>query len=263
VSDRATAEARPLVVEGLSAGYSRDAAAIEACSFALEPRTVTAIIGPNGAGKSTLLKALLGRDATDGPSWTEGSAAFFGSDFAHARSRVAVVPQRSEVDWNFPATALDVALMGCLARLGLFRRISREARDTARAALEAVGLLEKSDSPIGALSGGQRQRVLLARALAQQADLLILDEPFANVDAASERGIADALRRHAARGGTVLAVLHDLHAVRRDCDRALLLDRRILAHGAAHEVLSSPRIAQAYGLGLALDPALDHGKARA
>jgi manganese/zinc/iron transport system ATP- binding protein len=259
VSDRATAEARPLVVEDLSAGYSRDAAAVEACSFALEPRTVTAIIGPNGAGKSTLLKALLGRDATDGPAWSTGSAAFFASDFARARSRVAVVPQRSEVDWNFPATALDVALMGCLARLGLFRRISREARDTARAALEAVGLLEKADSPIGALSGGQRQRVLLARALAQRADLLILDEPFANVDAASERGIADALRRFAARGGTVLAVLHDLHAVRRDCDRALLLDRRILAHGTAHEVLSSPSIAQAYGL----DLLRDSGTARA
>lgn len=239
---------RPLVATAVTAGYSRDTPAVADCSFELRQGTVTAVIGPNGAGKSTLLKALIGPDATDAPAWRSGTAEFFGVDFAQARARVGVVAQRSEVDWSFPATALDVAVMGTFARCGVLRRVTRAARDAARAALDAVGLLERADTPVGALSGGQRQRVLVARALAQDAELLLLDEPFANVDAASALGIAGALRSFAARGGTVLAVLHDLHAVRRDCDRALLLDRRILAHGPAREVLASPLLAQAYGL---------------
>ena len=184
------------------------------------------------------------------PFTTAGRVAFFGVDLAAARHRIAYVPQRAQVDWDFPANALDVAVMGAATRLGLFRRAGEATREAARRALAEVGLADAARVPIGSLSGGQQQRLLVARALAQDADLLLLDEPFANVDALSEARLAQAFRGLAARGRTVLAVHHDLRSVRAHFDEAILLNRRIVAHGPVAEAASEPMLARAYGFGL-------------
>jgi manganese/zinc/iron transport system ATP- binding protein len=212
-------------------------------SFALAAGSMTALIGPNGAGKSTLVKSLLGLVPFVGSE----RIAFFGTDFASARGRVAYIPQRSQIDWDFPASALDVVAMGRFARLGLFRRVGRETRDAARHALAEVGLADLARTPIGALSGGQQQRVLVARALVQDADLLLLDEPFANVDAYTETHLAEVLRGLRARGRTILAVHHDLRSVRTHFDDAILLSHSIVAHGAVDAVMTDTTLALAYG----------------
>lgn len=235
--------AQPLQVAHLFAGYARDAWIVEDASFALAAGTMTALVGPNGAGKSTLLKAILGL----GPIVRAERIAFFGGGFAAARARIAFIPQRSAIDWDFPATALDVVAMGLAAKAGLFRRVGREALDAAERALESVGLRDLAREQVGELSGGQQQRVLVARALVAEPELLLLDEPFANVDAASEAHLAAVLRTLAARGRTVLAVHHDLRSVRAHFDEAMLLNRALLAHGPVASVLTDARLAEAYG----------------
>lgn len=230
-------------VVGLSAGYLKDEPVVRDASFTLDRGSMTALIGPNGAGKSTLIKSLLGLV----PFTHATRIAFFGATLDAVRERVAYIPQRSQVDWDFPASALDVVAMGRYARLGLFRRVGRETRDAARAALETVGLAEVAREPIGALSGGQQQRVLVARALVQDADLLLLDEPFANVDAFTETKLAEALRGLRSHGTTILAVHHDLRSVRAHFDRAILLSHTIVAQGAIADVMTDATLAQAYG----------------
>ena len=240
-----TAEcAAPLELDGFRAGYSAGAVVVDGASFVLERGSLTALVGPNGAGKSTLLKGILGLV----PVCTPERARFFGGSLAEHRARVAYLPQRSEISWDFPASALDVAAMGLYARLGPFRRVGRASRDRALEALREVGMAEHAGMQIGELSGGQRQRVLIARALVQDAELMLLDEPFANVDEATERAIAALLAARSARGCTVLAVHHDLTTVRNSFDRAILLHRRVLAHGPAREVLTEPLLARAYGI---------------
>ncbi|MEY3022557.1 MAG: hypothetical protein RIS86_1755 [Planctomycetota bacterium] len=246
-----------LELDGFEAGYG-GAARVAGVSLALRAGSRTALIGPNGAGKSTLLKGILGLP----PVATAGRARFFGEPLARVRPRVAYLPQRSEIDWTFPASTLEVATMARNGRRGLFGRLRADDHAAARTALEEVGLADAAHVPVGELSGGQQQRVLVARALAQGADLLLLDEPFANVDAATERRIAEVLARHQARGVTVLAVHHDLAGVRRDFDDAILLgprdahDRRgaVLLHGAAGTVLDAPETARAYGFEPAREP---------
>lgn len=232
----------PLELRDASAGYAPNAPVVEGVGFALRAGAMTALIGPNGAGKSTLLHAILGL----GP-WLRGEVRMLGATLDAVRGRVAFIPQRSAIDWSFPATALDVAAMGGYRRLGIFRRVDAATRAAARAALDEVGLAAEADAQVGELSGGQQQRVLVARALVQDAALFLLDEPFANIDAASEERIVAALRRATAAGATVLAVQHDLAGVRRNFDEALLLNRRLLAQGSVDAVLSGPNLATAYG----------------
>jgi manganese/zinc/iron transport system ATP- binding protein len=203
---------------------------------------MTAIVGPNGAGKSSLLKALVGVIPM-----VSGAARFFGGDFAASRARVAYVPQRASVDWEFPARALDVAMMGLYPRMGLFRLTGRAERAAALDALDRVGMLEFADRQIGRLSGGQQQRVFLARALAQGADLYLLDEPFAGVDAATERAVIDLLRDLRDEGKAVVCVHHDLSTLGAYFDRALLINRRSFAEGPVAEVLTPEALQQAYG----------------
>ena len=236
----------PLEVRGLSAGYGGERSVVHDIAFTLAPSTMTALIGPNGAGKSTLLKAILALL----PECHAERIAFFGTELSAARARVAYIPQRSAIDWNFPASALDVVAMGLYRKLGLFRRVGRDARETARAALETVGLGAVSTAPISELSGGQQQRVLIARALAQDADLLILDEPFANVDALTEERIAEVLRGLRDRGRTILAVHHDLRSVRRHFHDVMVLNGSLLAKGTAVEVMTDAVLAEAYGFPL-------------
>ena len=226
---------------GFRAGYSAAEITVHDVDLRLARGSLTALIGPNGAGKSTLLKGMLGLT----PVHTPERARFFGQPLDAVRGRVAYLAQRSELDWEFPLRALDVVATGLYARIGLFRRVGREPRARAARALDLVGLADAAQTPIGALSGGQRQRVLVARALAQEADLLLLDEPFANVDAQSERTIAEALQRLRAAGATILAVHHDLASVRAHFDDAVLFQGTVRMHGPVDEVLAEPAAAHA------------------
>ncbi len=202
---------------------------------------MTAICGPNGAGKSTLLRAALGLVPLLG-----GQARFFGDTFPSVRRRVAYVPQRESVDWDFPIDALGVVLMGRSARLAPFRRPSRADREAARAALREVELDSLERRPIGKLSGGQQQRVFLARALCAEPDLLVMDEPFAGVDAASERAITKTFESLKASGKTLVVVHHDLKTVAEAYDDVLLLDGRAIAFGPAAETLTPENLQLAY-----------------
>ena len=201
-----------------------------------------AIVGPNGAGKSTLIKACL-----DIVPRASGVVEYWGRPLSVHRQRVGYVPQRESVDWEFPVSALDVALMGRYRRIGWCRPIGRRHRDAARACLDRVGLSGLERRQIGELSGGQQQRVFLARALAQEADLYFMDEPFAGVDAATERAIVDVLRELRDAGRTVIVVHHDLQTVPEYFDDVVLLNMRIVASGAVSDVFTPENLQKTYG----------------
>ena len=216
--------------------------AIEDVSLQVPLGVMGAIVGPNGAGKSTLLKLLL--DLQDDH---EGQVYLLGHEAQRSRHRVAYVPQRSTVDWDFPANVLDVVLMGLYRGLGPLRRVGRAEREKARAALAEVGMADFEQRQIGQLSGGQQQRVFLARALVQQAELYLLDEPFAGVDAASEVALVRVLRRLNAEGVTVLAVHHDLNTLEKYFDWLALLNVRLVAQGPLASTLTPAALQEAYG----------------
>jgi len=199
------------------------------------------IIGPNGAGKSTLLKAALGLVPVAG-----GSIRFFGRPFAEVRGRVGYVPQRESVDWDFPVSVTDVVLMGTYARLGWFRRPGARERQVARESLARVGLADVAERQIGALSGGQQQRVFLARALAQQADVYVLDEPMAGVDAGSQERIFRVLAELRGEGRLVVVVHHDLRTAAEWFERVALIDMRLVASGPTADVLTPANLQRTY-----------------
>jgi manganese/zinc/iron transport system ATP- binding protein len=203
---------------------------------------LAAIVGPNGAGKSTLLKAAL-----DLVPLASGYVRVFGRPYREVRRRVAYVPQRESVDWDFPASVADVVLMGRYGQKGWFRRPSRRDRSLAHAALERVGMAEYADRQISRLSGGQQQRTFLARALAQDADLYVMDEPFAGVDAVTERAIVALLRELRDKGRTVLCVQHDLQTVPEYFDWVALLNMRLVACGPVAETFSHENLQETYG----------------
>jgi manganese/zinc/iron transport system ATP- binding protein len=208
----------------------------------LPENRLIAIVGPNGAGKSTLLKAILGlvRPIT---GWVE----IFGEPYEKRRSWVGYVPQRESVDWDFPTTALDVVTMGLYGRMGWFRRPAKRHRETALECLEKVGLREMAGRQISQLSGGQQQRVFLARALAQDARLYLMDEPFAGVDATTERAILTLLKELRSQGRTVVAVHHDLQTVADYFDRVVLLNMRLVAEGPVSETFTPENLQRTYG----------------
>ena len=199
------------------------------------------IIGPNGAGKSTLLKATLGLVPTAG-----GSVQFWGQPLAAVRPRLGYVPQRETVDWDFPVNVMDVVLMGATSRLGWFRRAGRRERELARACLDRVGLADLAGRQIGRLSGGQQQRVFLARALAREADIYLLDEPMAGVDASSQEEIFAILAGLRDAGKLVVAVHHDLRTAARWFDAVALIDMRLVAAGPTATVLTSDNLQRTY-----------------
>jgi manganese/zinc/iron transport system ATP- binding protein len=199
------------------------------------------IIGPNGAGKSTLLKAALGLVPVAG-----GSIRFFGRPFAEVRDRVGYVPQRESVDWDFPVSVTDVVLMGTYARLGWFRRPGARERQVARESLARVGLADVAERQIGALSGGQQQRVFLARALAQQADVYVLDEPMAGVDAGSQERIFRVLADLRGEGRLVVVVHHDLRTAAEWFERVALIDMRLVASGPTADMLTPANLQRTY-----------------
>ncbi|MEL7473962.1 MAG: metal ABC transporter ATP-binding protein [Planctomycetota bacterium] len=206
------------------------------------PGKLIAIVGPNGAGKSTLIKACLGLAPR-----AAGVVEFWGGSYASARARVGYVPQRESVDWDFPVSALDVACMGRYRAIGWCRPISRRHKAAAMECLDRVGLADHARRQIGRLSGGQQQRVFLARALAQEADLYFMDEPFAGVDAATERAIVDVLRAMRTDGKTVVAVHHDLQSVPEYFDEVILLNMRVVAAGPIDQVFTRENLHKTYG----------------
>ncbi len=232
--------APPLDIRGLDVLYG-ERPALTGVTWAAAPG-LTAILGPNGAGKSTLLKAVLGLIPLAG-----GEVRFFGQPLAEARPRLAYLPQRASVDWDFPASALDVVAMARLPRTRWFGRLPRAEREAARAALDAVGMADFADRQIGRLSGGQQQRVFLARALAQEADLFLMDEPLAAVDAVTEQTILDVLHGLVRAGKSVLMVHHDLSLVQAHFDEVLILAGRVVASGPVREAFTDISIARAFG----------------
>ena len=210
---------------------------------------LSAIVGPNGAGKSTLLRACLGLVPTDA-----GQALVEGRPARSALDRVAYVPQRDAVDWDFPITVREVVEMGRYPAVGWVRRVGRRHRTVVDECLERVGMSAYARRQIGALSGGQRQRVFFARALAQEAPLLLMDEPFAGIDARTQAALLELLRELRAGGRSIVVVHHDLATVRASFDWALLLNVRAVAAGPVAEALSEENVRRAYGAPSGGDP---------
>jgi manganese/zinc/iron transport system ATP- binding protein len=200
------------------------------------------IIGPNGAGKSTLIKAIMGV-VTPASGWIK----IFGQPFKRALTRVGYVPQRESVDWDFPVNVMDVVLMGRYGHLRLMQRPTRRDREIARECLEKVNMLPYADRQIANLSGGQQQRVFLARALAQESDIYLMDEPFAGVDAATEASIITLLHELKSRGKTIMVVNHDLPTARTYFDHLLLINMRVVAFGPTQEVFTHELLQKTYG----------------
>ncbi len=201
-----------------------------------------AIVGPNGAGKSTLIKAMLGLVRA-----AAGQVLFFGRPYAEQRRLVAYVPQRGSVDWDFPTSVLDVVMMGRYGALGWLRRPGKREKEMAMAALAQVGMEEFAERQISQLSGGQQQRVFLARALVQDAQLYLMDEPFQGVDAKTERAIVAVLQELRRQGKTVVVVHHDLETVPEYFDWVLLLNVRRIASGPVSEAFNEENLRLTYG----------------
>lgn len=231
----------PLSVHDLTVSYGAKPV-LFGVDFDATPRALTAVVGPNGAGKSTLLKAALGLLPAH-----SGCVRFFGRPLEESRGRVAYVPQRESVDWDFPASALDVAAMGLYRRIGWFGRVSGKWQKLAKEALDRVGMADFASRQIGELSGGQQQRVFLARALAQDADLLLLDEPFAAVDAATEEAIVGILKGLRDQGKAALVVHHDLTTVPQYFDSVLLINLRVVAAGPVASAFTQENLRRTYG----------------
>ncbi len=236
----ATTTVPALAIRHLTVRY-RQTEALSDVSVDIQAGEQIAIVGPNGAGKSTLLKAIAGLQPI-----TSGEIRFFGAEQAEPNT-IAYVPQRLQVDWRFPVSVSDVVLMGRVGRIGLLRRPSRHDRLLAQRALERVGLAAFANRQIGQLSGGQQQRVFLARALAQEARLLLMDEPLVGLDIPSQDEIFRALAALRAEGVTILTALHDLQQAARYFDRVMLLNRRLIAYAPAREAFTAANLVATYG----------------
>jgi manganese/zinc/iron transport system ATP- binding protein len=230
-----------LDVEGLQVSYEKIAVLWD-LTFSLPQGVLCGIAGPNGAGKSTLLKAALGLTPC-----LSGKISFFGEPLSTVRGTIAYVPQRESVDWDFPITAFDLVLMGRANRFGLFGRPRQADRDAASRALEQVGMAPYANRQISQLSGGQQQRLFLARALVQEADLFLMDEPFSGIDLATEKEFVLLLRRLQQAGKTALIVFHDLPNAEEYFDWLLLLNRRLVAIGPVGSVLTPENLQRTFG----------------
>ena len=234
-------EEKIIEVKGLSVSYERKRV-LTNIFLDVFKGNIYGVIGPNGAGKSTLFKAILGLiDVNSGTILIEGE------EIKDKRKRVVYVPQKNDVDWNFPATVFDIVLMGRYPHKGIFNRMNEEDIKIATDALEQVGIVHLRDAQIGQLSGGQQQRVFLARALCQGAEIFLLDEPFVGVDITTEEKIISILKQLADEGKTLLVVHHDLSTVNSYFDKVVLLNQRLIAYGDTETTFVEENIAKAYG----------------
>lgn len=231
----------PMAIRGLTVSYGQKPA-VFSVDITVEAGKMTAIIGPNGAGKSTLIKAALGILKP-----LAGTVTVLGKPVEAQRHRIAYVPQRASIDWDFPTRVIDVVLMGLYPRLGLLGRVRPFHRANANDCLARVGMQDFASRQIGQLSGGQQQRVFLARALAQDAALYLLDEPFAGVDAATEKAIINVLKQLRDAGKTVVVVHHDLSTVKEYFDNVFLINTRRIAEGSVETAFTQETLQDAYG----------------
>lgn len=231
----------PLSVYDLTVAYHRKPV-IWDVQFELPAGSLVGVVGPNGAGKSTLLKAVMGLIPI-----ASGRVRVFGQEYRRSRARVGYVPQRESVDWDFPVDALDVVTMGLYSQIGWCLPVRQKHREAALDALRRVGIADLAHRQISQLSGGQQQRTFLARALVQDADLYLMDEPFAAVDASTEKAIVDILRELKSRGKTSVVIHHDLQTVPEYFDYVILLNMRVVAHGPVEQVFTSENLQKTYG----------------
>lgn len=229
-----------LELKNVHVSYSGKSA-IQGINFSVKTGNVLGIIGPNGAGKSTLLKALLKLVAID-----QGTIQIFGKSLEENREKIAYVPQRSQFDWDFPIHVLDAVLMGTYPKLGVFKRPQKKEREIAYECLKKVEMEHFHNRQIGELSGGQQQRVFLARALAQNAELFLLDEPFVGIDMVSEETIVKLLKDLRNQGKTVVVVHHDLSKATEYFDELLLLNNELIHSGKPGEVMLPEIMLKAY-----------------
>jgi manganese/iron transport system ATP-binding protein len=233
-----------LDVQHLAVNY-RGVRGLDSISFQVERGQVVGIIGPNGAGKSTLMKAMLGLVPT-----ASGRVSYCTCPLHQQLERVAYVPQRSQIDWDYPISVWNVVLMARTRQLGWFRSPNTATKAIVKAALEKVEMLDLRDRRIGQLSGGQQQRVFLARALAQDADLFLFDEPLTGVDRTTEAIMLQVFSELRSQGKILLVSTHEWGQTLRQLDRLLLLNQRLIAEGSPHQVMTSQNLQQAYGTGL-------------
>jgi len=234
-------EVFPLEIHDLTVAYNKRPV-LYGVDLQVPAGKLIGIIGPNGAGKSTLIKAVMGAVPL-----MSGWIQIFGKPYKENLTRVGYVPQREMVDWDFPVSVMDVVLMGRYGRLGLCRRPGKADREIARDCLEKVQMLPYADRQISNLSGGQQQRVFLARALAQESDLYLMDEPFAGVDATTEAAIVTLLQDLKDRGKTILVVHHDLPTARSYFDMLLLINMHVVAFGPTEQTFTQELLQKTYG----------------
>lgn len=235
-----------LKVENLTIAYHKKPV-VEDVTFEVPEGNLIGIIGPNGAGKSTLIKGIL-----ELVPRLAGKVTINGASYKSMRKSIGYVPQRESVDWDFPTNALDVVMMGRYGHLGWLKRPGKEERLKAMECLEKVGMVEYANRQISQLSGGQQQRIFLARALAQEADIYFMDEPFVGVDAATEKAIIQLLTELKEKGKTVLVVHHDLSTVKEYFDWTMLLNKKVMKIGPTEEVFIPEYLQETYGGRLAI-----------
>ena len=231
----------PLRVSQMTVAYQKKVV-LQNVSFTIPKGKLIGIIGPNGAGKSTLIKSMLGLVPP-----ISGKVEMFGENYEKQKKNIGYVPQKESVDWDFPTDALDVVTMGRYGKMGWFNRPTRQDKEMARQCLEKVGMSEYSHRQISQLSGGQQQRVFLARALAQEAELYFMDEPFAGVDAATEKAIISLLMELKEEGKTVLVVHHDLNTVKDYFDWIMLINGKLMDFGPTEKVFTTELLQKTYG----------------
>ncbi|WP_395448626.1 manganese/iron ABC transporter ATP-binding protein [Aminobacter sp. UC22_36] len=233
-----------LRVDNISVTYRNGHTALRNASFAIPRGTITALVGVNGSGKSTLFKSIMGFVPL-----ATGSVSIFGEPAREAlkKNLVAYVPQSEDVDWNFPVLVEDVVMMGRYGHMNFFRMTRAVDREAVDAALERVGMADFRKRQIGELSGGQKKRVFLARALAQEGQIILLDEPFTGVDVRTEEAIITLLQGLRDEGRVMLVSTHNLGSVPRFCDRAVLVNRTVLASGLTAETFTKANLEKAFG----------------
>lgn len=230
-----------LTIDNLHVSY-RGVKALSGLTVSVPAGTMTCIVGPNGSGKSTTLKAVLGLVER-----SHGRVRFFDQRVDKVRHRIAYVPQRSTTDWDFPINVFDTVLLGTYPNLGIFQRPGAVQREVARRALLRVHMEDYADRQVADLSGGQQQRVFIARALAQQADIMLLDEPLMGIDAASEANIIEILTELCHAGRTVVMVHHDLSNIETYFDHVIMLNKRLIADGPVSETLTAGHLTDTFG----------------